>query len=127
MITFLSIIQSLSNTTVLTDTQVSTKPNDKDLILFRYYSTKTSNLWPRDGVDYDGLSFMAVPPKSYQYPYVFTSVDRLTKTGMFIVIPTKKKNHYLVIPKDGNIDGWMKDGEKSIYTKRLALAVTEVI
>ena len=128
LITFLSIIQSLSNTTVLTDTQVGTNPKDKDVILYRYGATKTTNLWPRMNMDYDGLSFSSVPPsKPNHYPYVMTTVQKLETTNMFFVVRSEKKpTHYLIIPIDGNVEKWMKEGQKSIYTKILSLAVTEV-
>ena len=48
--------------------------------IYRYYSTKDTNLSPRTGIDYDGLSFSSNPPKA-GVKSVTTTIDQVNGTG----------------------------------------------
>ena len=109
-----------------TDEKDVVKDNSKDLpiVIFRYYSSKTKNLAPRKGVDFDGLSFSTKPPKP-GVEAVVTTIEEVNATGILKAIPTGG-THVIIVPVGGTVLQWMEQGQSSIWTQMLSSVVTEV-
>ena len=116
-------------------TSVKSKAEEKEVAIpnpsmpttiYRYYSSKTNNLSPRPGIDYDGLSFSTRPPRP-GVSAVMTTVEQVNAT-MFLcaVQDPKNKTHYLILPTNGTINQWMDQGQSSIWTQALANIVIEL-
>ncbi len=101
-----------------------TGENSSQTIIYRYYSTKSSNLVPRTGIDYDGLSFSTVPPSKRQYPAVKTTIEAINATGVLTVV--QNGSHVSVVPVNGTVSEWMNQGESSDWTQILSSIVIEI-
>ena len=112
---------SLSESEEKTKTQVINPP--KPTIIYRYYASKTENLAPRRGVDYDGLSFSTRPPRP-GVAAVVTSIEHVNSTGNLMAIRTGGA-HVIIIPTNGTVKQWMQKGQNSIWTKTLSNIVIE--
>ena len=95
----------------------------KDTIIYRYYASKSDNLAPRIGVDYDGLSFSTKPPKP-GISAVVTTIEQVNATGVLWAIPTGG-THVTIIPVNGNVEEWMRQGQSSIWSQTLSGIVVE--
>ena len=93
-------------------------------VIYRYHSTKTTNLAPRTGIDFDGLSFSTIPPSANQYPAVMTTVEAVNASHMFTAIQVG--THVSIIPTNGTVVQWMAEGQNSLWSKALSLIVIEM-
>ena len=92
-------------------------------VIYRYYSSKTENLSPRAGIDYDGLSFSTKPPRP-GVSAVVTTIEQVNATGILTAIPNGG-THVTVIPTNGTVNQWMYQGQSSIWSQTLSLIVVE--
>ena len=99
-------------------------PPDDTTILYRYYASKTDNLAPRLGKDYDGLSFSTRPPRP-GIKAVMTSVDAINSTGIMQAVKTSD-THYVVVPVGIPVTTWMLKGMSSIWSQVLSNIVIEM-
>ena len=104
--------------------EVSTAPPPSETIIYRYYSSKTENLSPRPGIDYDGLSFSTKPPRP-GVSAVVTTIEQVNATGILTAVPPNKGTHVTVIPTNGTVNQWMSQGQSSIWSQTLSLIVVE--
>ena len=98
-------------------------PPPTPTVIYRYYSSKTENLSPRSGIDYDGLSFSTKPPRP-GVSAVVTTIEQVNATGILTAIPTGGA-HVTVIPTNGTVNQWMSQGQSSIWSQTLSLIVVE--
>ena len=98
-------------------------PPPTPTVIYRYYSSKTENLSPRPGIDYDGLSFSTKPPRP-GVPAVLTTIEQVNATGILTAFPTGG-THVTVIPTNGTVNQWMSQGQSSIWSQTLSLIVVE--
>ena len=98
-------------------------PPPTPTVIYRYYSSKTENLSPRQGIDYDGLSFSTKPPRP-GVSAVVTTIEQVNATGILTAIPTGG-THVTVIPTNGTVNQWMSQGQSSIWSQTLSLIVLE--
>ena len=99
--------------------------NWSDVVIYRYYASKTENLAPRPGIDYDGLSFSTKPPKP-GVKAVQTTIGAVNATGI-LHVTLDKKGHVTVKPKGaGTVVMWMAMGQSSPWSQALSLIVTEI-
>ena len=98
-------------------------PRPSQTVIYRYYATKTDNLSPRPGIDYDGLSFSTKPPRP-GVSAVVTTIEQVNATGILKAIPTGG-THVTVIPTSGNVTQWMEQGQSSVWSQTLSLIVIE--
>ena len=99
------------------------KKSQKETTIYRYYSSKTENLAPRIGKDYDGLSFSTKPPKPGIHAVV-TTIEQVNATGILLAIRTGG-SHVTVIPTNGSVIQWMEQGQSSMWTETLSGIVVE--
>lgn len=76
-------------------------------LIYRYRSSKTENLAPRSGKDFDGLSFQTPPPTDGR-PYVVTTIEIVNSTGVLKAV--RKGTHVSITPANGSIEQWMSQG-----------------
>ena len=100
---------------------ITTDPSD--VVIYRYNTTKNKNLAPRKGIDYDGLSFSTIPPKSGQKA-VCTTINTVNSTGLLLTI--QKGTHVAIVPAHATVETWMATGMDSIWSKTLSVIVFEV-
>ena len=100
----------------------TTKPKSATPI-YRYYSSKTENLAPRPGKDYDGLSFSTIPPRP-GISAVVTTIEEINATGILMAMPTGG-SHVTVIPTNGSVLQWMSQGQSSMWSQTLSAIVIE--
>ena len=100
---------------------VTTSPSD--VVIYRYNATKSKNLAPRSGKDYDGLSFSTVPPKSGQKA-VATTISAVNATGLLTAV--QKGSHVSIVPTGVPVTLWMSMGMDSIWSQTLAAIVVEI-
>ena len=93
-------------------------------VIYRYHSTKTSNLAPRAGIDFDGLSFSTIPPSANQYPAVMTTIEAVNATGVLSAV--RVGTHVSIIPTTGTVGQWMAEGQNSLWSQALSLIVIEM-
>ena len=98
-------------------------PMPTPTIIYRYYSSKNENLSPRQGVDYDGLSFSTKPPR-LGVSAVITTIEQVNATGILTAIPTGG-THITVMPTNGTVIQWMEQGQSSIWSQTLSMIVVE--
>ena len=98
-------------------------PPSNQTVIYRYYSSKTENLSPRQGIDYDGLSFSTKPPRA-GVPAVVTTIEQVNATGVLTAIQTSG-THVVIIPTTGTVNQWMREGQSSIWTQTLSGIVVE--
>jgi hypothetical protein len=91
----------------------------------RCYNAKDTNLSPRTGKDYDGLSFSSNPPKA-GVKAVTTTIDQVNGTGHLKVNWTGG-DHWVVVPTDTTVINWMYKGMASFWSRVLSGIVTEII
>ena len=100
-------------------------PNSSDVVIYRYYASKTENLAPRSGIDYDGLSFSTKPPRP-GVKAVQTTVGAVNATGI-LEATLDSKLHVTVKPTgSGTVLMWMAMGQNSPWTQALSLIVVEI-
>ena len=92
-------------------------------VIYRYYSSKTENLAPRQGIDYDGLSFSTKPPRP-GVSAVVTTVEQVNFTGI-LKATLNEGTHVTITPVNGTVEQWMKQGQSSIWTRVLSAIVVE--
>ena len=93
--------------------------------IYRYYTTKTDNLAPRPGEDFDGLSFSLNPPtRSKQYPVVVTTIEAVEATGILTTV--QKGTHVSIVPTNGTVAEWMDQGQNSCWSFTLSLIVIQL-
>lgn len=92
-------------------------------MIYRYYSSKNENLAPRQGIDYDGLSFSTKPPRP-GVSAVVTTVEQVNFTGM-LKATLNEGTHATITPVNGTVEQWMKQGQSSIWTRVLSAIVVE--
>ncbi|MBQ7232472.1 MAG: RHS repeat-associated core domain-containing protein [Bacillales bacterium] len=119
-----TFVQVLTEAQVEADTKASIAPPDGSTIIYRYYASKTSNLAPRENIDYDGLSFSSKPPRK-GVNAVVTTVEAVNATGTLRAIHTSG-NHYIIVPVNGTVVQWMNEGHDSIWTQSLSMIVIEL-
>lgn len=110
------------NAPSLSDSLVKTRVTENTPI-YRYYSSKTENLAPRPGKDYDGLSFSTKPPRP-GVSAVVTTIEGVNATGVLLAMPTGG-SHVTVIPTNGSVSQWMAQGQSSIWSQTLSAIVIE--
>ena len=99
--------------------------NSSDVVIYRYFASKTENLAPRSGRDYDGLSFSTRPPKP-GVKAVQTTIGAVNATGI-LQATLDNKVHVTVKPKGtGTVAMWMAMGQNSPWTQALSLIVIEI-
>ena len=86
--------------------------------------TKTENLAPRIGKDFDGLSFSTKPPRD-GVKAVATTINTVNATGILCAVKNGS-SHVVVFPKIGSVTMWMAQGHDSIWTKTLSAIVWEI-
>lgn len=101
----------------------TTAPLPQSTLIYRYYSSKTKNLSPRTGIDYDGLSFSTKPPRP-GVSAVITTIEQVNATGNLIAISTGG-SHVTIVPTNGTVDQWMSQGQSSIWSQTLSEIVVE--
>ena len=94
-----------------------------ETIIYRYYSTRTENLAPRPGIDYDGLSFSTRPPTK-KMQFTVTTIEAINRTGLMNALPPKN-GHVLIQPIGGDVHEWMGLGMSSIWSQALSIIVEE--
>ena len=99
------------------------KDPPKSTPIYRYYSSKTKNLAPRPGKDYDGLSFSTTPPRP-GVPAVVTTIEEVNATGILVAMPTGG-SHVTVMPTNGTVLQWMEQGQSSMWSQTLSNIVIE--
>ena len=92
-------------------------------VIYRYYASKTHNLWPRSGIDSDGVSFSTHYRPGIES--VATTIEQVNATGMLKAIYTRR-GHVLIIPTNGTVGQWMNEGQNSIWTQVLSSIVYEI-
>ena len=127
------ILPSLSLPKTQTKPKTDSKPKDiaptipkdppKYTTIYRYYASKTENLAPRIGKDYDGLSFSTKPPRR-GVSAVVTTIEQVNSTGVLMAMPTGG-SHVTVIPTNGTVIQWMEQGQSSTWSQALASVVFE--
>ena len=100
---------------------ITTDPSD--VVIYRYNASKTKNLAPRIGRDYDGLSFSTIPPKPGQKA-VCTTINTVNSTGLLQAIQVG--THVSIVPTFAPVTSWMAAGMDSVWTKVLSAIVFEV-
>ncbi len=118
---FVDGIKSFSDSKADEKEEVNPNPHS-GTVIYRYYSSKTENLAPRVGKDYDGLSFSTIPPTNGK-PYTVTTIEQINSTG--ILIAERQGNHVSVRPTNGTVLEWMYQGMNSIWSKTLSNIVVE--
>ena len=104
---------------------VAATPNSSDIVIYRYYASKTDNLAPRPGKDYDGLSFSTKPPRP-GVEAVQTTIGAVNATGI-LEATLDSKIHVTVKPTGGGtVAMWMAMGQNSPWTQALSLIVVEI-
>ena len=99
--------------------------NTSDIVIYRYYASKTENLAPRLGKDYDGLSFSTKPPKP-GVKAVQTTIGAVNATEI-LQATLDNKAHVTVKPKGtGTVAMWMAMGQNSPWSQVLSLIVIEI-
>ena len=111
-------------TKIETDTKTKNESSNSQIILYRYYASKTENLSPRVGKDYDGLSFSTLPPRP-GIKAVMTTVDAINATGILKAIPTSSV-HYIIVPTNATVTEWMVQGQGSLWSYMLSTTVIEI-
>ena len=99
------------------------KDPPKSTPIYRYYSSKTENLAPRPGKDYDGLSFSTTPPRP-GVSSVVTTIEEVNATGILVAMPTGG-SHVTVMPTNGTVLQWMEQGQSSTWSQTLSNIVIE--
>lgn len=120
------IVLSLQTTDISKSQDIAntiSKESPKGTAIYRYYSSKTKNLAPRDKIDYDGLSFSTKPPR-VGISAVVTTIEQLNSTGILFATPTGG-SHVTVIPTNGTVKQWMEQGQSSVWSQTLAGIVVE--
>ena len=118
---FVSSIKTFSDSKADEKEGVNQNP-PSGTVIYRYYSSKTGNLAPRVGKDYDGLSFSTIPPINGK-PYTVTTIEQINSTG--ILIAERQGTHVSVRPTNGTVLEWMYQGMNSIWSKTLSSIVVE--
>ena len=118
---FISSIKTFSDSKADEKEEVNPNP-PSGTIVYRYYSSKTENLAPRAGRDYDGLSFSTIPPVNGK-PYTVTTIEQINSTG--ILIAERQGTHVTVRPTNGTVLEWMYQGMDSIWSRTLSEIVVE--
>ena len=101
-------------------TNVSPK---QETVIYRYYSSKNENLAPRQGIDYDGLSFSTIPKPGVKS--VATTIEAVNATGVLKAVKTSS-SHVIIIPIDGSVIEWMNQGMDSEWSRTLSRIVYEI-
>jgi len=110
------------NSQTITGEKVITS-DPSDVIIYRYNATKSKNLAPRNGKDYDGVSFSTNPPKPGQKA-VATTINTVNATGLLHAV--QHGTHVSVVPTGVPIQIWMSMGMNSIWSQTLSAIVIEV-
>ncbi len=93
-------------------------------VIYRYHLSKIENLSPRQNIDYDGLSFSTRPPRP-GVRAVATTIEQVNATGILIAIPTGG-THVTIIPSNGSVEQWMRQGQNSLWSQTLSSIVVEL-
>ena len=98
-------------------------PPPEDTVIYRYHSSKTSNLAPRPGIDYDGLSFSTRPPRP-GVDAVVTTVNTVNATGV-LRANVGAHGHVTIVPVGATVEQWMNEGQGSLWSQTLSAIVVE--
>ena len=105
------------------DISIPAPPKISSTTIYRYFSSKTENLAPRKGKDYDGLSFSTIPPRP-GVSAVETTIEQIDSTGILKAYKTSS-THVVVVPINGNVKQWMEEGMSSSWSQALSTVVIE--
>ena len=98
-------------------------PSQNKTVIYRYHATKTKNLWPRSGIDFDGVSFSTHYRPGVKA--VATTIEDVNASGILYAFETGN-GHVLVVPTNGTVKQWMYEGKNAIWSKRLSSIVYEI-
>lgn len=88
------------------------------IYIYRYGGTNPGNLTPTEKDKYTGLSFSTIPKPGAAR----TTIEAINATGLVYAFkdgPT----HVSVIPVDGTMEDWIKEGSSSKWTQAVKFVV----